>query len=199
MVELFEKIRRDHEFAGLSVRELASRCVVHRRTVRQALASAVPPESKRPVGRPAPALGPWREWIDGILVADRKAPVKQRHKAKRIADRLADELLVVIEHAEPWIAQRTPLPPLGHLSPFQSLINAPAIARQPPRRTACYSPNGRSDQRRLGPPRALSAPFSICGLLGSARIDSRFFRKQLSVIRIVPSLMSHLSRGETYD
>jgi len=95
-VELFEKIRRDREFDGLSTHALACRYGVHRRTVRQALESAVPPERKRPVGRPAPALGPWREWIDQILIADQTAPRKQRHTAKRIADRLAEEHGVVV-------------------------------------------------------------------------------------------------------
>ncbi|MGH2863361.1 MAG: IS21 family transposase [Solirubrobacteraceae bacterium] len=95
-VELFEKIRRDREFAGLSLHALASKYGVHRRTVRQALVSAVPLERKRPVGRPAPALGPFREWIDQILIDDQEAPRKQRHTAKRIADRLADEKGVVV-------------------------------------------------------------------------------------------------------
>lgn len=95
-VELFEKIRRDREFAGTSKRELARRYGVHRRTVNQALESAVPPERKRPEGRPAPTLGPWREWIDQILIDDRDAPPKQRHTAKRIADRLAQEHGVVV-------------------------------------------------------------------------------------------------------
>jgi len=44
-VELFEQIRRDREREGLSIRELARRHGVHRRTVHQALASALPPSS----------------------------------------------------------------------------------------------------------------------------------------------------------
>ena len=90
-VELFEQIRRDHELAGLSKRELARRYGVHRRTVRQALASAVPPPRKVPVGRPAPQLGPYRALIDSWLLADREVPRKQRHTAKRIWERLRDE------------------------------------------------------------------------------------------------------------
>jgi DNA-binding GntR family transcriptional regulator len=48
-VELFEAIRRDHRREELSIRALAERHGVHRRTVRQALANAVPPERKTPV------------------------------------------------------------------------------------------------------------------------------------------------------
>ena len=42
-VEQFEQIRRDHAREGLSIRELAERHGVHRRAVRQALESAMPP------------------------------------------------------------------------------------------------------------------------------------------------------------
>jgi transposase len=90
-VELFEQIRRDREFEGLSIHALARRHGVHRRAVRQALVSAVPPARKRPVGRPAPKLGDWRDLIDSWLIADRRAPRKQRHTAKRIFERLRDE------------------------------------------------------------------------------------------------------------
>jgi len=90
-VELFEQIRRDRERERLSIRELARRHGVHRRAVRQALAAALPPPRKRPVGRPAPRLGSYRSLIDEWLLADREAPRKQRHTAKRIWERLVAE------------------------------------------------------------------------------------------------------------
>ena len=90
-VEQFEQIRRDRDREGLSIRGLAMRHGVHRRTVKQALASPVPPVKRSPVGRPAPKLGPYRPVIDSWLQADRDAPRKQRHTAKRIHQRLVDE------------------------------------------------------------------------------------------------------------
>ena len=90
-VELFERIRGDHDLEGLSIRGLARRHGVHRRAVREALASAVPPERKRPEGRPAPKLGEYRELIDSWLLGDREAPPKQRHTARRVWERLREE------------------------------------------------------------------------------------------------------------
>jgi transposase len=90
-VELFEQIRRDKDREDLSERALAARYRVGRGTVRQALASPVPPARKRPEGRPAPKLGAFRELIDEWLIADLVAPRKQRHTAKRIWRRLVDE------------------------------------------------------------------------------------------------------------
>jgi transposase len=90
-VELFEQIRRDREREDLSVRALAVRHGVHRRTVKQALGSAVPPPRKVAVGMPAPKLGAYRELVDEWLVGDLDAPRKQRHTAKRIWRRLVDE------------------------------------------------------------------------------------------------------------
>src|SRR4051794_26883287 len=90
-VELFEQIRRDRDREGLSIRALAERHGVHRRAVRQALLSPLPPAKRAPVGRPAPKLGPFRALIDSWLEGDREAPRKQRHTAKRIHRRLVDE------------------------------------------------------------------------------------------------------------
>jgi len=90
-VEQFEQIRRDRDREGLSIRGLAVRHGVHRRAVRQALSSPVPPAKRAPAGRPAPKLGPYRAVIDEWLRADREAPRKQRHTARRIHRRLVDE------------------------------------------------------------------------------------------------------------
>ena len=90
-MEQFEQIRRDHAREGLSIRELAKRHGVHRRAVRQALESAIPPPKRAPEVRPAPKLGPYRPVIDAWLVGDRDAPRKQRHTARRIWQRLLAE------------------------------------------------------------------------------------------------------------
>jgi transposase len=90
-MELFEQIRRDRDREGLSIRALAERHGVHRRAVRQALVSPVPPAKRSPLCRPAPKLGAYRALIDAWLEADREAPRKQHHTAKRIWSRLVDE------------------------------------------------------------------------------------------------------------
>lgn len=89
-VELFEIIRKDHEF-GLSKREISRKRGVHRRTVTQALASSTPPERKRPA-RVSPKLTPAiKAFIDQVLESDRKAPRKQRHTARRLWQRVTEE------------------------------------------------------------------------------------------------------------
>ncbi|HEV3321110.1 MAG TPA: hypothetical protein VG147_06060, partial [Solirubrobacteraceae bacterium] len=66
-VETFEQIGRDRDRDGLSIRALAERYGVHRRAVRQALASPLPPVKRTPVSRPAPKLGAFQELIDSWL------------------------------------------------------------------------------------------------------------------------------------
>ena len=89
-MDVFEVIRRDHRRDGLSIRQLAEMHRVHRRTVRQALESAVPPARKRRVF-PAPVLDPVKPLIDAMLREDLDAPRKQRHTARRVLARLVDE------------------------------------------------------------------------------------------------------------
>ena len=89
-MELFEVIRRDKRQEGLSVRALARRHNVHRRAVRQALASALPPPRTVPQ-RASPVMGRWMPLIREWLIADRDAPRKQRHTARRVWQRLVEE------------------------------------------------------------------------------------------------------------
>lgn len=90
-VALFEQIRKAHEREGLSVRALSDRFGTHRRTVRQALSSPVPPPRKPTPPRVSPALEPWKPTIDAWLAADKEVPKKQRHTARRVYERLIEE------------------------------------------------------------------------------------------------------------
>jgi len=72
-VELFEEIRREYRFGVGTIQGVAKKLKTHRRMVRQALASAIPPERKTPA-RNSLKLGPVREFIEGILQSDREAP-----------------------------------------------------------------------------------------------------------------------------
>ncbi|MEO7070096.1 MAG: IS21 family transposase [Nostocoides sp.] len=94
-VEQFERIRRDQRDEGLSIRQLAGKHKVHRRTVRAALADAVPPPRKIP-DRAAPVSGQYEEIVRGWLTADLDAPRKQRHTARRVWQRLIEEHAAVL-------------------------------------------------------------------------------------------------------
>ncbi len=89
-VELFEAIRRDARLEELSIRALAERHGVHRRTVRQALAAAAPP-ARKPRVFAAPKLDPAKPLIDAMLREDLTAHRKQQHTARRVLARLVDE------------------------------------------------------------------------------------------------------------
>ncbi|MDN5934053.1 MAG: IS21 family transposase [Pseudonocardia sp.] len=95
-MELFEQIRRARRREpGVPIRELARRFGTHRRTVREAFESAVP-APRRPVTRSSPVMEPWKVTIDGWLEADREAPRKQRHTARRVWQRLVDEHQAIV-------------------------------------------------------------------------------------------------------
>jgi transposase len=90
-VELYARVRHACHVEGLSTREAARRFGLHRTTVRKMLAHAVPPGYRRSRPPPRPKLDGFTPIIDRILEADRSAPPKQRHTAKRIYERLRAE------------------------------------------------------------------------------------------------------------
>ena len=90
-VQLYEQIRRAYAAQeSKSIRALARQFRVHRRDVRAALESAVPPPRKKPE-RPAPKMDQYKPIIDGWLEEDQKWPRKQRHTARRVWQRLVTE------------------------------------------------------------------------------------------------------------
>src|ERR1035437_5810267 len=90
-VEIYGRVRRAGLVEGKSERAVAQEFGIARETVRKMLRYSVPPgyRRERPVKRPK--LGPWIGVIDAILKEDKNSPVKQRHTAKRIFDRLRQE------------------------------------------------------------------------------------------------------------
>lgn len=107
--ELFLRIREDAQRDGLSIRALALRHNVGRKQVKRALVDPVPPPRKTPQRR-SPVLGPYHAVIDQWLRADVTAPPKQRHTARRITARLAEEYGAVMSYSNvaDYIARRRP-------------------------------------------------------------------------------------------
>lgn len=82
-MELFEQMRREFEFGVGTIQGVARKFGVHRRQVRQAIECSVP-LNRKSVTRACPTLDPVKVFIEDILVADKTAPRKQRHTARRI-------------------------------------------------------------------------------------------------------------------
>ena len=90
-MEIYGRVRRAVLVEGRSQRSVARDFGLSRTTVQKMLRFAVPPgyQRQQPVKRPK--LGPWIGVIDAILEDDKQRPVKQRHTAKRLFDRLREE------------------------------------------------------------------------------------------------------------
>jgi len=87
----YDLVRRLHYRQGLSRHEIARRTGLHRTTINKMLRYSRPPGYRRQHPRSQPKLGSFLAIIDQILDNDRQAPVKQRHTAKRILERLRAE------------------------------------------------------------------------------------------------------------
>jgi len=90
-VEHWELIRRKHFIEGLTQRAIARELGHSRDTVSKALKHPVPPGYRQSQPRAKPALEPVKPIIDAWLEQDRHRPRKQRHKARRIYERLCEE------------------------------------------------------------------------------------------------------------
>jgi transposase len=93
MIKVDEKevLRRKVLVDRLSIREVARQNGCSRDTVKRALLDASPSVYRMSEARKCPVMDPFREVIDNWLREDRDQPVKQRHTAHRIYDRLRAE------------------------------------------------------------------------------------------------------------
>jgi transposase len=90
-MELWSEIRRRVLVEGAAKREICREYQLGWRTLEKILEHPEPPGYRFGGPRALPKLGPFVGLIDEILEADRSAPPKQRHTARRIFHRLRDE------------------------------------------------------------------------------------------------------------
>ena len=90
-MEQWTEIRRRVLVEGVSKRQILRETGMHWSTLQKILTHSAPPGYRQTQPRPQPKIGPYRERIQQILMADRELPRKQRHTAKRIWERLQEE------------------------------------------------------------------------------------------------------------
>ena len=90
-VEIYAAVRKFVFIEGHSRREAARVFGLSRDTIAKMCRYSAPPGYVRTKAPERPKLGPLIPVIDTILDADKTAPPKQRHTAKRIFERLRDE------------------------------------------------------------------------------------------------------------
>jgi transposase len=90
-MEFFKRLRREYEHGLGTIRGVAQKYGVHRRTVRAALKNPVPPKRKVPQ-RERPKMAPLIPFIDAILEIDLKAPRNHRHTPHQIWSQIRAEI-----------------------------------------------------------------------------------------------------------
>lgn len=90
-MEQWSEVRREVLAGKLSKRAACKKYALHWDTLKKILEHAEPPGYRRQEPRKKPVLGPFVALIHKILEADKQAPPKQRHTAKRIFERLRAE------------------------------------------------------------------------------------------------------------
>jgi transposase len=90
-VQVYELVRRSVLVDGKSVSEVSRDLGLNWRTVKKMTEEPVPPGYRQRSERPRPKLGPYLERIAGMIAEDETAPIKQRHSARRIFERLCTE------------------------------------------------------------------------------------------------------------
>jgi len=85
------EIRRKVLVEGASKRSIRRDYNIGSAALEKILANSEPPGYRQSAARPKPRLGQFLGVIDEILEADKTAPPKQRHTARRIYERLRDE------------------------------------------------------------------------------------------------------------
>jgi transposase len=107
-MENWAEIRRRVLVDGQSKRSVCREFDIHWDTLQKILHHSEPPGYRRAAPRPKPKLESFLPVIHQILEADKKAPKKQRHTARRIFERLRDEhgytggLTIVKEAVASW-------------------------------------------------------------------------------------------------
>ncbi len=89
-MEQYEYIRIGHRVYGKSIKELMRETGHSRNTIRKALRTEYQGYSERSKGS-RPVLGDYQSQIEEWLKSDKESPVKQRHTARRIYQRLVNE------------------------------------------------------------------------------------------------------------
>jgi transposase len=74
----------------VSIRQIQRETGLHYETVRKILDHPLPPTYQCP-DRRKPKLGPYLEYIAGVIASDKKMPKKQRHTAKRIFELIQEQ------------------------------------------------------------------------------------------------------------